>query len=413
MRRHVIDAWFPHTVDTEAGGFLCDFDRKWRRRGTQRRLLEFQARQTRTAARLGMAFPSESRWPEWALHGLRYINSTMRDQEGGGWYWMVERDGTPGHGSTKHSHGLAYLLGAGVLAYQLTNDPEALELADGVFRYLEEHAYDPEGGGYYGWMLRDGRPILTRADLPDESLAEPLGTGLGLKDLNTHTDLLQSLTLYCEVTDDPRALQRLAEVYDLIDKRHTTSSGAMHFMVEADGAPVPAPERYGYQFQAPPRLIDAAPLIGRSCDETTELVQRMVNHAFERAVHPRGGFIEAGPGDAPDALGVYSLRSAERPWWVQTEALRTLVQLTASQVEPKRYGERADWLRGVIDRDLLDHRYGGWFMGADDWRNAWQKPFQERPKVGVWKDASHEADLYLTALRILRGLGPNASLESD
>ena len=84
LRRHVVDVWFPRCIDRERGGYDCDFDRRWRRRGPQHRMLEFQARQMRSAARLALCFPSEDRFHEFALHGLRYLRDVMWDGEHGG-----------------------------------------------------------------------------------------------------------------------------------------------------------------------------------------------------------------------------------------------------------------------------------------------------------------------------------------
>ncbi|MGI8829338.1 MAG: hypothetical protein ACR2I5_06160, partial [Candidatus Limnocylindria bacterium] len=59
---HVIGPWFPRSMDEQAGGFRCNLDRRWRATGDDSRTLEFEARQTRTVARLGLAFPGESVW---------------------------------------------------------------------------------------------------------------------------------------------------------------------------------------------------------------------------------------------------------------------------------------------------------------------------------------------------------------
>lgn len=93
LRKHVLDVWFPACIDDEQGGFHQSFDRQWRRFGDDGRMLEFQARQTRSLAQLAEAYPGEPRWREYALHGLRYLRDIMWDGEHGGWYWRVGADG--------------------------------------------------------------------------------------------------------------------------------------------------------------------------------------------------------------------------------------------------------------------------------------------------------------------------------
>jgi mannobiose 2-epimerase len=412
LPRHVINAWFPRCIDAEAGGFHAEFDRRWRLGPPAQRILEFQARQTRTVARLGRAFPNEDRWSEWALHGLRFLDEKMRDHVEGGWFWIVGRDGTPGYARTKHAHGLAYALGACAQVYLLTREPRALEMANEVFDYLERNAHDPEAGGYFGWLRSDGTPIRTTADIPAAGLSEPLGTGVGLKDLNIHSDLLQALTWCYQANRDDRTWQRLVEVFDAVVEHFVSANGAMHYMTDPTWAPIPALERYGYHFQATSRLVDAAPLIRSDDSAVRDIAYRLVDHALHRAASPHGGFIEAGPGDAPDALSGISVLVRSRPWWVQGEALHTLVQFGATPDGPQLYRDRAEDLVRVIDSDLIDEQDGGWFIDANDDRRPWRRFGTERPKVDMWKDASHETDTYLAGIRILRGLPEDAPLAS-
>src|SRR5579872_4504359 len=44
--RRLMGVWFPRCVDREHGGFLCDFDYRWKPSGSQVKMLEYQARQT-------------------------------------------------------------------------------------------------------------------------------------------------------------------------------------------------------------------------------------------------------------------------------------------------------------------------------------------------------------------------------
>jgi hypothetical protein len=39
----ILKACFPRTIDRECGGFLSDFDYRWRPRGQQHKMLEYQA----------------------------------------------------------------------------------------------------------------------------------------------------------------------------------------------------------------------------------------------------------------------------------------------------------------------------------------------------------------------------------
>src|SRR4029077_18704571 len=76
--RAVLNAWFPRCVDTQNGGFRCDFNYRWKPRGPQLRMLEYQARVTRTAATIAM-LPGFENYRHIADHGFRYLKDIMWD----------------------------------------------------------------------------------------------------------------------------------------------------------------------------------------------------------------------------------------------------------------------------------------------------------------------------------------------
>lgn len=411
LTRNVIDPWYPVCVDRQAGGFLCDFDSRWRPRGAQRRMLEFQARQTRTAARFGQAFPERVEFREIALHGLRYLREVMHDGVDGGWFWMVDRNGRPLAGGTKHAHGTAYVVDAGVEVYRLTGAAEGLDMACEAFGWLEQILHDDARGGYHGWATRDGRPILRPADVPSvdgADMGEPLGHGVGLKDANVHSDMLEAWTLLLDEWPQASVRARLAETYELVTTRFGTPAGSMHYLAYLDLTPVPGSERYGYSLQTSFRLLAAADGIGIPRAVATQQACAFVEHAIEWAWDdPRGGFIEAGPAAEPSVLTGVALTVRKRPWWVQTEGAKALLLMSLLNPEATHYRRMFERLVGVIDREFIDHRHGGWHsLARGDWGLRRRLRRLAPPKGDIWKDASHEADMYLAAARMLLGLHP-------
>jgi hypothetical protein len=97
---------------------------------------------------------------------------------------------------------------------------------------------------------------------------------------------------------------------------------------------------------------------------------------------------------------------------VQTEAAKLLLAVGLEEPQPGRYHDLFVRLLTVIDREFVDHRYGGWEMAArSDWPRRRRLPGQGLPKSDLWKDASHEADMYLATIRMLRGLPPSAPID--
>ena len=397
LRRHVLDAWFPRCLDTIHGGFLCDFDRGWSSCGPHEKLLEFQARQTLMAANACRRYPADQRLREAALHGLRYLGEVMWDRASGGWFHRLDRSGQPLESHTKHAHGAAYAIEACVAVHEATGDPAALRLAQDGFDWLDRHARDPQFGGYFGFLTRENVVIRDPSDCPWRAEADTIGTEIGLKDANVHSDLVETFVQLYRAWPDARVGERLAEVLDIVsDKMLVPSTGALHIFVTADWRPIPHLSRAGYQCQTAYRLTAARELTG-DAERLRRLAGQLMDHALRYTRDPRGGFRYASAGAAPRFLQGQDLLSRDKPWWVQVEALKAL--LAVSRLFP----ERADYLRhfealwGYIQRQLLDQEHGGVYSTALDAQQRWRRglgarfaPAAVTKKGDMWKDASHD-----------------------
>ena len=209
----------PRSLDNEYGGFFCDFDRRWRSCGPQVKLLEFQARHTLIAADAARRYPNDSGLREAALHGFRFLREVLWDAEYGGWYHSVDRSGKPVEHETKHTHGFAYALSACASVFELTKDEEAHRLAQSAFDWMERFARDNEHGGYFGYLLRDGTVISDRSKSPGNAEMDTVGTELGFKDLNVHSDLLETFALMYRTWGEAGVGERLAESVEIIGER--------------------------------------------------------------------------------------------------------------------------------------------------------------------------------------------------
>src|SRR5687768_6493184 len=184
----VVETSFPRTLDTEHGGFLCDFDHAWRPNGAHRKRLEFQARQTRAAAQAAIFDKGFRNAYAAAEHGLRYLTDVMWDHRHGGLFYLLHRDGTP-VSTRKHLRGFAYAIQAGVEHHRLTGETRGLAFAKATFDWVDARAHDPVNGGYHPFLEQDGTPVEIR---PSENPLGPLGVRIGLRDANTVFDLIDA-----------------------------------------------------------------------------------------------------------------------------------------------------------------------------------------------------------------------------
>src|SRR5262249_24983683 len=327
LRRHVLDVWFPRSLDSEHGGFLCDFDRAWRPCGPHDKLLEFQARQTWLAAEASLRYPAHARLRRAVAARVRYLREAMGDGAEGGWFHRLDRAGRPLEAHTKHVHGTGYAIAACVAVHEAGGDPGALDLARQAFDWLEQCAHDDGHGGYFGFLTRGGSVIRDDADGRWPGATDTIGTPIGLKDTNVHSDLLECFTRLYRVWPHPRLAERLAEIVALVTERITVASGALHYFFQPDWTPLPHLARFGYQLQTAWRLLHArglAPDPSKLATRARRMMDHALGHGWDDDV---GGFFEAAPGSAPAQLGAHDLVVRRKPWWVQTEALTALLSL--------------------------------------------------------------------------------------
>lgn len=368
-------------------------------------MLEFQARQTRSAARLALAYPNDGDFVEYALHGFRYLRDVLWDRQHGGWFWLLDADGTPLAGETKHAHAGSYAVQACALVFEATGDRGCIELALEGFTWFERHAIDPEHGGYHSWFHRDGTVIRSPSDVPPGvEPIDPLKHAPGLKNINVQGDWFEALGELGRVTDRPAVAARFEHLAGIYLRHLTTPSGESCFAFAHDWTPESGPEEFGYNFQAAHRLLAAAPsLPNLPC---TERAFALARHAHRAAKRRGGGYAFSDARNRKGPLDASRFGPRRRAWWVQFEALRAFTLFAARPGANQRAFARlleAQW--DYCSKYLLDDRFGGVF-GTDPRDLApWARPPANHPylaKSNPWKDASHDTDAMVTVLQTLR-----------
>lgn len=397
-------AWFPRSVDREHGGFFCDFGHRWKPSGSQRKMLEYQARQTIAAARGATHSPQPAFLREVALHGFRYLKETMWDHSQGGWYRMLDRIGNPLESATKHGHGSSYAISACVACYELTGDPECLELAKSAFAWLEEHAHDGRHGGYFVFYQKDGNPILSwEHGLPPGQTRDAIGTPIGFKDANTTSDLLKSFSDLYRVWPDALLRKRLEEMLYILRDRLVVAPGVMHMYAHPDWTPLPDFVRYGQVLRSANQLLSGSEALAGAVDPMAARVAKcMVDTMLRVAWDPdTGGFHLAGSSFGPTYIEDTTVFVRSKCWWPQADGMKAL--LAMARLHPADAAEyRAHFVHlwEYIRKYVIDTKYGGWFpAGLDTDPEA-----RKRPKASMWKDCSHETEALLDCLLMLDSL---------
>ena len=396
----VLKTWFPRCVDQEHGGFRCDFNYKWKASGPQWKMLEYQARMLRLLSRVA-AQPGFESYREFAHRGFEYLAGPMWDTEYGGWYRMLDRGGTPQEACTKHGHGTSYGIAACAAYYELTSDPQALELAKKAFLWLDRVAHDSQLGGYFALYTREGQRILSQEQCPIPNLPRDcIGTPLGLKDANTNADMLETAVDLHRVWPDALVEERVLEMFHIVRDRMVVPPGAVHMYFQPDWTPVPDFARYSYGVNTSNILAKAARCnLVKDDGKVRDVIKSMVDTVLRYGWDDKnGGFYYGGSTYGATHIEDLTVQIRDKFWWPQAEGLRALLRAALLYPDDKmNYLARFGQLWAFIQRHLIDRDRGGWLWVSTD-----SEPRRQRsPKATAWKEPSHEVHSLLECIRLL------------
>ena len=142
--KRLVDIWYPRVIDEEYGGYLSRFSYNWRPKDPQDKMIVTQSRHLWTLSKLGEYFSSDQPYREYAANGFDFLKNQMWDEQYGGFYQLVNREGEPISNSDeeirKTLYGNAFALYGLSAYYHFSKDSTALELAKQTFNWLETHS---------------------------------------------------------------------------------------------------------------------------------------------------------------------------------------------------------------------------------------------------------------------------------
>ncbi len=414
LRRHVIAPFVPRCVDREYGGFLVEFDDRWRATGPQEKSLEHAARTTLAFALLERALPGEG-FAELVRHGCAFLREAMWDAAHGGFFARVDRAGQPLWQGLKHPHAVTYAAEAFLLATPLLPKGEGPRWADRALQWLDDVAWDRTSGGYWGSYRADNVRFLDGARLPTPDGRDIFGLSPGFKEINSQGDAIEMLTRFEAHCPDPRRAARLQFLVELVADRLVQPRGILPYRYWPDWRPAPDLLRVGYQFLMARHLL-LSPAMPRSAT-ALERARELTEFCLVAARHPWGGFCFAVTADGRSwpAIGP---QGDLRQWWVQLEAVHTLHLLAHAvkdQCARERYLHARDEQWEFLRSTYLDDKHGGTReLPPDQPRGlgdifGWLRRAPPRAlnlKMHCWKDPSHEIG---TLLSLISNAAPDAS----
>ncbi|MEP6756035.1 MAG: AGE family epimerase/isomerase, partial [Chthonomonadales bacterium] len=335
------------------------------------------------AAQALKRYPKDSPlWTRMLKQGVDYLTGPISDSQDGAWYWEVGTSGQPdaGRKDEKHLYGISFAIYALSAASLSTNDPNVLQIALGGFEWLEKHAHDAKNGGYYEAYARNGDLILTA---PSPGMTDTIGTQYGLKSMNSHIHILESLTeLFHASNGNAKVRVRLEEVFHVVRDRVFQKSGYLGLYFNPDWTCVSNVDSFGHDIETAFLLVEAATALGMPNETLTwQVARQLVDHALKFGWdEEHGGFYDSG---TPEG----KVTKEDKVWWTQAEGLNALKLMAekfgkTTDKYVKAYAKQWDF----INRFQVDHEFGGWYTEVE----TDGKPRKNLSKSDAWKDPYHQ-----------------------
>lgn len=413
LTTQLLDVWYPRAIDQEEGGFLSSFNYDWSLGENQHKMIVTQARHVWTTARAAVLFPKDKMYPQAARHGFRFLKDKMWDEEYGGFFNLVNRQGEPlsgdGYDQYKRTYGNAFGIYALAAYYAMSSDQEALDLAQKAFSWLDSHAYDSLYGGYFSSMTRQGQMVTE-----DTSLDAFQNIQLLYKEQNTSIHLLEAFTELYHVWPDALVETRLKELLQIVRDTITTKPGYLQLYFYHDWTPVSLQDSadavreahfnvdhvsFGHDIETAFLMLEASEALGKfEWNKTMKTARMLVGHTVANGFDPvRSGIYEQGYYFKDDDS--ITIVDERKNWWSQAEGLNALFLFSRLYPEEEQYHEEFLKLWDYIKEYMIDQQYGGWYSyGIDTEPEA-----RHAMKGHIWKGAYHDGRTLMNINRMLNG----------
>jgi len=400
----MMDHWYPRCIDNEYGGYLSGFDKEWNQKEKQPKFIVTQARHTWATAQMALMYPHHSLYREASEHGYKFLRDVMWDKEHGGYYTQTDREGnvstTEGNEPTKIAYGNAFAIYGLAAYFEISHDSSVLDLAIESFQWLDKHSHDPEFGGYFQFLERDGTPMTEGQN------------GTPPKDQNSSIHIIEGFTELYKVWKNELLRSRIEEMLVLIRDTITTEKGYMNLFFHRDWTPVLiGDEKYpggnkhqfdyvsfGHDIETAYLLLEASEVIGIENDITTHRVAKtMADHTLRNGWDPETGATYDAGFYFNDQEGM-SILEKYTPWWVATESFHTMLIMAGLYPnDPMNYYDHFTLTWDYCKKYLIDSENGGWYsMGINESPRS-----ADGDKGGIWKGNYHNARSLISCIKLL------------
>jgi mannobiose 2-epimerase len=346
---NILPVWMQYAPDRDRGGFYGALTNDWQ-------IQDDVPRGSILCARILWTFAAAYRrfgtpvYRDMADHAYAALTGPLWDDQHGGVYWSVDRDGAPVM-DRKHHYAQAFAIYGLSEYHRATGHAESLSRAQALFDLLETHAFDPVHGGYIEGSRRDWGP-LEDMRLSDREIN-------CRKSMNTLLHMLEAYTNLLRVWDDDRLRRQhraLIEVF--YTKVFDPAAGHLRLFFDDDWRSLQVADSYGHDIEASWLLWEAAEL-----HDDTDLHAQIKRVAVQLA-----GAVYADGRDTDGSIfyegGPDGITEDDKSWWVPAEGMVGFTNAYQLSGDDRfMAAARACW--DYIQAKHIDRANGGWFKVLD------------------------------------------------
>jgi len=356
----ILPFWERHGVDQDHGGFVTHLARDGAITGSLAKYLVPQARMIYSFA-AGAELGGPPQWLNIARQGADFFLRHFRDLEHDGWFWSVDRQGSPGE-MDKRTYGHAFAVYALAEYGRIAKDSRAIASANHTWSLISQRLWDQEHEGVFEACDRSWNPAAR-------------GHTMG-----THLHVLEALLALNHATGEDRYWPQIRSIADLIvDRMVEPHHRCALEKFASDWTPDPELSRglidYGHNFEAAWLLLRLDEI--EPTPAYRETARGFLDYALRFGLDTTyGGIFSHGPLAAPASVRT-------KVWWVQTEAFVALLLGYLVFGDP-RFWDAFRNVFGFCMRCLHDSEHGEWYHSAEE-----NGAPRDTTKGSAWKAAYH------------------------
>jgi mannobiose 2-epimerase len=269
-----------------------------------------------------------------------------------------------------------------------------------TFTWLEDNAHDPLHLGYFNIVI-PGQPVPPTDLSASRTIRRANWSDADQKDQNTSIHLMEALTTTCLVLPDSLVKARLAEMLMLVRDTMTDPDGYLHLYFSRTWKAVSNKNSsrqiilanlgkdhisFGHNIETAYLLVDASEkLYGKPDEKTLAVAKKLVDHTLANGFDKNNtGVFDKGylfPGEK-----TIEIVDSTKTWWAQAEAWHALALFYKLYPQETGYATAFEQMWNYIQKDVIDHQYGGWFNSGLD-INPESKTSR---KAHAWKSCYHD-----------------------